>query len=133
VSVEHLLDLVRLPTAFRYRMPRELSGGERQRVCIARALGAAPDLIVCDEITSALDVSVQASVLKLLKELQRDLGLSLLFITHDMGVVSYIADEVIVLESGRVCERGATRSVLLDPQSEYVKRLMDAVPSLADE
>ena len=110
-------------------MPRELSGGERQRVCIARALGAAPDIIVCDEITSALDVSVQASVLKLLKELQRDLGLSLLFITHDMGVVSYIADDVIVLDQGRVCEVGATHDVLNAPESEYVRRLMDAVPS----
>ncbi len=128
-SVADLLDLVRLPAEFRHRMPRELSGGERQRVCIARALGAAPDLIVCDEITSALDVSVQASVLKLLKELQRDLGLSLLFITHDMGVVSYIADEVIVLDQGRVCERGKTGTVLHDPQSEYVRRLMDAVPT----
>jgi peptide/nickel transport system ATP-binding protein len=128
-SIPHLLDLVRLPSSFQHRMPRELSGGERQRVCIARALGAAPDVIVCDEITSALDVSVQASVLKLLKELQRDLGLSLLFITHDMGVVSYIADEVIVLDQGNVCESGSTRDVLHDPQSEYVRRLMDAVPS----
>ena len=129
-SVSHLLDLVRLPSSFQHRMPRELSGGERQRVCIARALGAAPDVIVCDEITSALDVSVQASVLKLLKELQRDLGLSLLFITHDMGVVSYIADQVLVLDHGRVCESGVTRDVLHDPQSEYVRRLMEAVPSL---
>ena len=129
-SITHLLDLVRLPASFQHRMPRELSGGERQRVCIARALGAAPDVIVCDEITSALDVSVQASVLKLLKELQRDLGLSLLFITHDMGVVSYIADEVIVLDRGHVCEAGVTTKVLHDPQSEYVRRLMEAVPTL---
>jgi peptide/nickel transport system ATP-binding protein len=129
-SVEHLLDLVRLPAEFRHRLPRELSGGERQRVCIARALGASPEVIVCDEITSALDVSVQASVLKLLKELQRDLGLSLLFITHDMGVVSYIADTVVVLDRGRVCEHGTTQSVLHRPQSEYVQRLMKSVPSL---
>jgi peptide/nickel transport system ATP-binding protein len=128
-SIPHLLDLVRLPESFQHRMPRELSGGERQRVCIARALGAAPDVIVCDEITSALDVSVQASVLKLLKELQRDLGLSLLFITHDMGVVSYIADEVIVLDQGRVCEAGPTHDVLHSPKSDYVRSLMDAVPS----
>ena len=128
-SIPHLLDLVRLPTSFQHRMPRELSGGERQRVCIARALGAAPDVIVCDEITSALDVSVQASVLMLLKELQRDLGLTLLFITHDMGVVSYIADEVLVLDQGQVCEVGATRNVLHSPDSDYVRRLMDAVPS----
>ena len=129
-TVEHLLDLVRLPAAFRHRLPRELSGGERQRVCIARALGASPEVIVCDEITSALDVSVQASVLKLLKELQRDLGLSLLFITHDMGVVSYIADSVAVLDRGRVCERGVTESVLHRPQSDYVQRLMESVPTL---
>ncbi len=129
-SVEHLLDLVRLPTKFKHRMPRELSGGERQRVCIARALSASPSVIVCDEITSALDVSVQASVLKLLKELQRDLDLSLLFITHDMGVVSYIADSVVVLENGRVCESGDTETVLYRPESPYVRSLMAAVPSL---
>ena len=130
-SVEELLDLVRLPRPFVHRLPRELSGGERQRVCIARALASSPDVILCDEITSALDVSVQASVLKLLKELQRDLGLALLFITHDMGVVSYLADEVVVLDHGRVCEQGPTRTVLDRPTSAYAQKLMAAVPSLA--
>ena len=130
-SVDELLDLVRLPRAFVHRLPRELSGGERQRVCIARALASSPDVILCDEITSALDVSVQASVLKLLKDLQGDLGLALLFITHDMGVVSYLADEVVVLDRGRVCEQGPTRTVLDRPASEYAQRLMAAVPSLA--
>ncbi len=129
-TVEQLLNLVRLPGDFRHRLPHELSGGERQRVCIARALAAAPDVIVCDEITSALDVSVQISVLMLLKELQRDLGLSLLFITHDIGVVSYIADSVVVLDRGRVCESGTTEAVLTAPKSEYVTRLMQAVPTL---
>jgi peptide/nickel transport system ATP-binding protein len=130
LSVVELLKLVRLPASFQHRLPRELSGGERQRVCIARALGASPDVIVCDEITSALDVSVQASVLKLLKELQRDLNLSLLFITHDMGVVSYLADDVVVLDQGCVCETGQTVDVLNSPSSPYVKRLMNAVPSI---
>lgn len=130
-SVADLLDLVRLPRPFVHRLPRELSGGERQRVCIARALASSPDVILCDEITSALDVSVQASVLKLLKDLQGDLGLALLFITHDMGVVSYLADEVVVLDRGRVCEQGPTREVLDRPASEYAQKLMAAVPSLA--
>lgn len=129
-TVEELLKLVRLPTSFQHRFPRELSGGERQRVCIARALASSPDILVCDEITSALDVSVQASVLKLMKDLQRDLGLALLFITHDIGVVSYLADAVIVLDRGRVCESGATTQVISAPQAAYTQRLMHAVPNL---
>ena len=129
-SVEELLGLVRLPASMQHRFPRELSGGERQRVCIARALAASPDVLVCDEVTSALAVSVQASVLKLMKDVQRDLGLALLFITHDMGVVSYLADAVVVLDRGRVCESGATAQVLNAPRSGYAQRLMAAVPSL---
>ena len=127
---KELLELVRLPSAFQYRFPRELSGGERQRVCIARALASSPDILVCDEITSALDVSVQAAVLSLIKSLQRELHLTLLFITHDMGVVSYLANAVIVLNRGRICERGATTLVLNTPQADYARRLIRAVPSL---
>ncbi len=128
--VEELLELVRLPLAVQDRYPRELSGGERQRVCIARALASSPDVLVCDEITSALDVSVQAAVLKLMKDLQRELGLALLFITHDMGVVSYLAQAVVVLDRGRVCESGPALQVLDAPQAAYSQRLMRAVPVL---
>ena len=97
------------------RYPAELSGGERQRIGIARALAADPAVIVCDEITSALDASVEASVLALLAEFQRELGLALLFITHDLGVVANIADEVLVLEKGRVSEQGSALEILRSP------------------
>src|SRR5207247_1912084 len=103
-EINRLLECVRLPARLAARYPRELSGGERQRAAVARALAADPEVILCDEITSALDVSVQAAVLKLLNDLRNDLGLSLLFITHDLGVVATVADEVLVLETGTVCE-----------------------------
>jgi len=130
-EVERLLECVRLPAQLARRYPHELSGGERQRVGIARALAAEPELVLCDEITSALDVSVQAAVLKLLNDLRRDLGLSLLFITHDLGVVATVADEVLVLHSGSVCERGATGAVLREPEHPYTRRLLAAAPSVS--
>jgi peptide/nickel transport system ATP-binding protein len=130
-EVDRLLEHVRLPARFADRYPRELSGGEQQRVAIARALAASPELILCDEITSALDVSIQAAVLKLLSDLQKELGVALLFITHDLGVVATIADEVLVLEQGDVCERGPTATVLSAPQHPYTQRLLDAAPSVA--
>jgi len=129
-EVERLLERVRLPKRVAERYPGELSGGERQRVAIARALAAAPDLIVCDEITSALDVSVQAAVLELLAELRIELGLALLFISHDLAVVASIADRVIVLEQGIVREEGPIREVLASPASEYTRRLLEAAPRL---
>jgi peptide/nickel transport system ATP-binding protein len=129
-EVRRLLERVRLPSRLADRFPGELSGGERQRVAIARALAAGPELLVCDEITSALDVSVQAAVLELLQELRADLGLSLLFISHDLAVVGTIADDVLVLESGRVRERGSTAQVLSSPQDDYTRRLLEAAPSL---
>ena len=113
------------------RFPRELSGGERQRIAIARAPRSAPDLIVCDEVTSALDVSVQGAVLELLADLRRELGVSLLFISHDLGIVASIADRVIVLDRGLICEEGAVRSVLSSPRSDYTRRLVAAAPSIA--
>ena len=112
--------------------PDELSGGERQRVAIARSLAADPDLLVCDEITSALDVSVQAAVLELLAELRADLGLALLFITHDLGVVATVADRVLVLESGLVCEQGPVVDVIEHPQNDYTRRLIEAAPRLPE-
>ncbi|MEU1517547.1 ABC transporter ATP-binding protein [Streptomyces sp. NPDC005811] len=126
------LDQVRLPHSMAKRYPSELSGGERQRVAIARSLVARPDVLLCDEITSALDVSVQAAVLELLRELRRELGLSMLFITHDLGVVATIADEVLVLQTGDICERGPTASVLREPAHPYTRRLLEAAPTIGN-
>ena len=129
-EVEELLERVRLPARIARRYPAELSGGERQRVAVARALAAHPDLLVCDEITSALDVSVQAAALDLLSELRRDLGLAMLFITHDLGVVASVADAVVVLEHGIVRERGGVQQILEAPSEPYTRRLIEAAPSL---
>jgi peptide/nickel transport system ATP-binding protein len=123
-----LLERVRLPARLADRFPGELSGGERQRVAIARALAANPDLVVCDEITSALDVSVQAAVLELLAELRAELALALLLITHDLGVVASVADRVLVLEQGVVCEDGPVDALLSRPEHEYTRRLVAAAP-----
>ena len=129
-EVAGLLERVRLAAHLADHYPSELSGGERQRVAVARALAAHPDLLLCDEVTSALDVSVQAAVLDLLGELQRDLDLAMLFITHDFGVVAGVADRVLVLEQGTVRERGMVDRVLGEPEDEYTRQLIAAIPEL---
>lgn len=126
---DELLQKVGLNAEVRLRYPHEFSGGQRQRLCIARALAVNPSVIVCDEPTSALDVSVQAQVLNLLKKLQNEQGLSYLFITHDLSVVSYLADTVAVMYLGRIVEVGTVDDVLNNPAHPYTKALIDAVPT----
>lgn len=122
------LERVQLEPTHLWRYPHEFSGGQRQRICIARALALNPRFIVCDEVTSALDVSVQAEILKMLLDLRRERRLTLLLITHDIGVVEYISDEVAVMYAGRIVERGPTDRVCGHPRHEYTQRLLAAVP-----
>jgi peptide/nickel transport system ATP-binding protein len=128
--IEQLTDQVGLRKDALGRYPHEFSGGQRQRIAIARALAVEPKLIICDEPTSALDVSVQAQILNLLRDLQSRLGVSYLFITHNIGVVEYIADEVAVMQAGKIVEQGKAQQVLSAPQNAYTKRLIDSVPRL---
>jgi len=110
-----------------YRYPHEFSGGQRQRVCIARALAVEPQLIICDESVSALDVSIQAQILNLLNDLKRDFQLTYIFISHDLNVVKYMSDRLIVMKDGRVMEMGDPDDIYKNPKSEYTKRLLDAM------
>jgi ABC-type microcin C transport system duplicated ATPase subunit YejF len=128
--VELLLSSVGLSPEMRFRYPHEFSGGQRQRISIARALALDPKLIVCDEPTSSLDVSVQAKVLELLKQLQLEKGISYLFITHDLAVVSQMADTVSVMKEGRIIECGSVEEVLFSPQETYTRNLIRSLPSL---
>ncbi len=129
-EVAHLLDLVHLPERLAQAYPHEMSGGQLQRCMIAMALACSPELLVADEPTTALDVTVQREILNLLAELREKMGLSTLMITHNFGIVSDLADRVCVMQKGRLVEEGQTRQVLDNPQHEYTKQLMAAVPRL---
>ena len=124
--VRELLDQVGLPREAATRYPHEFSGGQRQRIGIARALAARPRFIVCDEPVSALDVSVQAQIVNLLQDLQEQLGLTYLFIAHDLAVVEHLSDEVLVMYRGRIVEAAAAERIYRDPQHEYTRRLLAA-------
>lgn len=129
--VQHLLHRVGLPADTTGRYPHEFSGGQRQRIAIARALAVEPKVLICDEPTSALDVSVQAQILDLLRELQAELGIAYLFITHNFGVVEYLADRIAIMHGGRIVEAGTADEVLHAPKHEMTRRLLDAVPRLS--
>lgn len=129
-EIAELLHAVALPANYARQLPSQLSGGQRQRVAVARAIAARPQVVLADEITSALDVSVQGSVLNLLRDLQRELGFGVLFISHNLAVVRVICDELAVMSHGSLIESGSTLDVLERPQQDYTRELIAAVPSL---
>ncbi|MEK9597041.1 MAG: ABC transporter ATP-binding protein, partial [Rhodospirillaceae bacterium] len=128
--VRQLLDMIELGPSYADRLPSELSGGEKQRVCIARALAAEPELIICDEVTSALDQLVAEDILKLLQNLQNSLGVSYLFITHDLATVKAISDEIVVMYQGEIVEQGPRDTVLSPPHHAYTELLLSSVPEM---
>ena len=127
---KELLERVSLPKEALQKFPHEFSGGQRQRLCIARSLMVKPKILLCDEVTSALDVSVQAQILHLLNDLRNEFGLSIVFISHDMQVVRALSDEVLVMYFGHVVERGNADQVLTNPQHEYTQKLLASVPTI---
>ena len=128
--IKELLDMIELPANFAERFPMELSGGQKQRICIARALAADPELVICDEVTSALDQLVAEEILKLLQRLQDDMNLTYLFITHDLATVKAISDEIVVMLQGRVVEYGPKEDILKPPHHEYTDLLLSSVPEM---
>ena len=128
--VKELLELTGLPSSAAEVLPGQLSGGQRQRVAIARALSLNPDAIIADEPTSALDVSVRAQILNLLTDLKKELGLAMVFISHDIQTVRYISDDIIVMNGGKIVEQGEAKQVFQNPQDPYSKMLLGAAPSL---
>lgn len=128
--IEELLDLVELKEDCMYRYPHQFSGGQKQRIGIARAIAASPKLLVCDEAVSALDVCVQAQILNLLKSLKKKLGLTCLFISHDLSVVSFIADRVCVMKEGKICELADADRIYSAPEHEYTKYLLSSALTL---
>lgn len=128
--VRDLIGMVGLPSSSLEALPGQLSGGQRQRVAIARALAIGPDAIIADEPTSALDVSVRAQILNLLTDLKRDLGLAMVFISHDIQTVRYISDDIMVMNGGKVVEQGPAKDIFEKPQDDYTKLLLGAAPSL---
>ena len=125
-----LLEMIELDGQFIDRLPSELSGGQKQRICIARALAADPDFIICDEVTSALDQIVQEGILKLLMKLQKELNLTYLFITHDISTVRAISDQVVVMNLGEVVEQGLKSDVFSPPHPDYTELLLSSVPEM---
>jgi peptide/nickel transport system ATP-binding protein len=129
--IRELLEMIELsPKKYKDRYPGELSGGEKQRICIARALAAKPEMIICDEVTSALDQLVAEEILKLLRDLQNELHVSYLFITHDLATVKAISDEIVVMLQGRIVEQGVKEDVLAPPYHEYTELLLSSVPEM---
>jgi len=128
--VANLLEKVGLSVDFMQRYPHQFSGGQRQRIGIARALAVEPEFIICDEPVSALDVSVQAQIVNLLQDLQDELGLTYLFIAHDLAVVEHISDQVLVMTEGKIVEQASSEEIYNNPQHPYTRKLLDAVPSL---
>ncbi|HEV2592695.1 MAG TPA: ABC transporter ATP-binding protein [Gaiellaceae bacterium] len=129
-EIARYLDLVHLDPDIASRLPSRLSGGQRQRIAIARALAARPEVLIADEITSSLDVSVQSAVLNLMRELSRELGISTIFVSHNLATVRYVSDEIAVMYLGRIVEVGTTDALVASPQHPYTRALLYAVPSL---
>ncbi|MEY4519676.1 MAG: hypothetical protein RLZZ499_2276, partial [Cyanobacteriota bacterium] len=128
-KVSELLERVGLNPDLINRYPHEFSGGQRQRVCIARALALEPQFIICDESVSALDVSVQAQVLNLLKQLQAEMGLTYIFISHDLSVVKFMSDRIVVMNQGKIEEIGTSEQIYRNPKTDYTRKLINSIPT----